>query len=74
MEEMQAPGNGQPMVDKDSPWKLTASGRKEDAIDARRRGICQRTAPKRKEYKDIHSVVVAKQEEKTDLKVEEVKD
>ena len=30
--------------------------------------------PKRKEFKDIHSVIVAKQEEKTDSKVEEVKE
>ena len=29
---------------------------------------------KRKEYKDIRSVVVAEQEEKTDSKIEEVKE
>ena len=30
--------------------------------------------PKRKEFKDIRSVIVTEQEEKTDSKVEEVKD
>lgn len=38
------------------------------------KGHMSKDCPKRKEFKDIRSVIIVEQEEKTDSKVEEVKD